>query len=58
MWIGIVAAVAIVGLYIYAFGEVEEREEKYDEENCTGAKEGRNDEYSKRDCKCPGGADE
>lgn len=29
----ILAAVIITGLYIYAIGEVEEREEKYDEEN-------------------------
>ena len=29
----ILAAVLITGMYIYAIGEVEEREEKYDEEN-------------------------
>lgn len=33
MWIGIIAAVLITGLYIYAFGKIEDREEKYDEEN-------------------------
>ena len=33
MWLGIIAAVFIAGLYIYAFGKIEEREEKYDEEN-------------------------
>ena len=37
MWIGAVAAVAIVALYIYAFGKIEDREEKYDEENLRGS---------------------
>lgn len=29
----VLAAVLITGLYIYAIGEIEKREEKYDEEN-------------------------
>ena len=37
MWIGAVAAVLIVVLYIYAFGIIEEREEKYDEEKLRGS---------------------
>ena len=37
MWLGILAAVTIVVLYIYAFGEIEKREEKYDEENLRGS---------------------
>lgn len=37
MWLGIIAAVVIAVLYIYAFGKIEEREEKYDEENLRGS---------------------
>lgn len=33
MWISIIAAVLLAALYIYTFGEIEDREEKYDEEN-------------------------
>ena len=31
MWLGIIVAVIIIGLYTYAFGKIEERETRYDE---------------------------